>query len=68
VSSTRPRIVNNACTPPSRLPFEVATNRASRTGPFNVMNEGTVFCAPNAVATATCGLTAGEVPPTAGCR
>jgi hypothetical protein len=30
--STRPRIVNNACTPPSRLPSGLVLKRASRTG------------------------------------
>src|ERR1700732_684943 len=49
--------------------------RASRTGPLEVMNEGTVFVAPCFVASAICGLGtgtcglkgAGLVPPVAGC-
>jgi hypothetical protein len=33
-----------------------------------VMNGGTVLVAPCAVASATCGLVAGLVPPVAGCE
>src|ERR1700716_1399325 len=42
------------------------TKRASRTGPFETTNGGREFCAPLAVATATCGLVKGLVPPIAG--
>ena len=44
----------------------VRLKRASRMGPFNVMNAGTVLRAPNAVAMANCGLTVPEVPPMPG--
>src|SRR6185295_5612176 len=67
VESTRPLMTNSACTPPSREPSGLNLKRASRTGPCSRRNEGTVLRAPNAVATATCGFTAGLVPPTAGC-
>jgi hypothetical protein len=40
--------------------------RASRTGLLALMKDGMVFFASSSVATATCGLTAGLVPPTAG--
>src|SRR3984893_15275507 len=41
-------------------------HRASPTGPFKTTNGGRAFCAPLAVATATCGLLKGLVPPIAG--
>ena len=41
-------------------------NRASRTGPFCVMNHGTVFFAPFKVATAINGFCAGLDPPASG--
>ena len=58
--SLRPLITKRSWTPPSLL------NRASRIGPLRVMNEGTVFLAPDAVAIATWGLTDGLLPPSAG--
>ena len=66
VSSTRPLMTKSAWTPPSRVPSGLNLKRASRTGPWLLMNEGTTFFAPNAVAMPTWGLTAGLVPPTAG--
>jgi hypothetical protein len=42
--------------------------RASTTGPLSRTNEGTVFVAPCAVASATSGFVAGLLPPTAGCE
>ena len=68
VESERPLITNSACTPPSRLPSGLEMNRASRTGPSGVMNDGRMFRAPKSVATATWGFTAGEVPPISGCE
>src|SRR5204862_3894218 len=64
--SLRPLMTKRSCTPPSGLPSAFFTNRASRTGPVAVMNDGTVFFAPLRVAAAICGLVAGEVPPVAG--
>src|SRR5262245_10184150 len=66
-TSAWPLIVNSACTPPSGVPSALRTNRASRTGPLRRTNEGTRLAMPFLVANATCGLTAGLVPPTAGC-
>src|SRR5579871_1149990 len=62
-ASVRPVIVNRSCTPPSGV-FVPGTlmNRASRTGPFAVTKEGTVFVAPSRVATATCGFPVVECP------
>src|SRR5712664_3475173 len=40
--SVRPTMVKRSCTPPSALPFPFLMNRASRTGPLDVMKEGTV--------------------------
>src|SRR5689334_5880843 len=72
-ASVRPVIVYRSSTPPfglftSGLPNESKKNgkRASRTGPVDVMNDGIVFRAPSAVASVTCGLVAGALPPTAG--
>src|SRR5579859_3157217 len=72
-ASERPVIVYRSSTPPLgalvlTVPLELKKNgkRASRTGPELVMKEGKVFRAPSAVASATCGLSAGLVPPTAG--
>jgi hypothetical protein len=56
--STRPLMTNSECTPPSREPFEPNLKRASRTGPFRVMKDGTLLRAPNAVARVNCGLPA----------
>src|SRR6266571_3740199 len=67
-ASARPAIVNRSWTPPSGVPSAFFTNLASRTGPFGVMNDGTVLVAPFALANATWGFAAGLVPPTAGCR
>src|SRR6266540_2560370 len=66
-ASIRPVMVYRSETPPSGVPSGFSLNRPSRTGPFTVMNQGTVFVAPASVASATCGLTAGDVPPTVGC-
>ena len=66
LSSRRPLMTNSECTPPSRVPSGLNRNRASRMGPFSVMNEGILFLAPKAVAMATWGLTAGDEPPPAG--
>ena len=62
----RPVIVNSAWTPPSGEPSRFQMNLASRTGPFTDRNDGTVS-PPPFVANATCGLTAGLVPPLKGC-
>src|ERR1700720_1164096 len=67
VASVRPVITKRLWTSPSALPL-LFLNRASRTGPFCVMNHGTVFLAPFKVATAIKGFCAGLVPPPAGCE
>src|SRR5216684_7122443 len=67
-ASARPAIVKRSWTPPSGVPSAFFTNLASRTGPFGVINDGTVLVAPFTVANATWGFTAGLVPPTAGCK
>src|SRR5437867_10775434 len=67
-ASERPAIVNRSWTPPSGVPSAFFTNLASRTGPFAVMNDGTVLVAPSASANATWGFTGGLDPPSAGCR
>src|SRR5215472_17623565 len=67
-ASLRPVITKIACTSPSFVPFGLRLKRDSRTGPFCVMNHGTVFFAPLRVATAIRGLRAGLVPPAAGCE
>src|SRR6266481_1180653 len=64
--SVRPTMVKRSCTPPSALPFPFLMNRASRTGPLDVMKEGTVFPGAIAEARASCGLLAGLLPPNAG--
>src|SRR5216684_2136545 len=56
------------CVRPSGVPSAFFTNLASRTGPFGVINDGTVLVAPFTAANATWGFTAGLVPPTAGCK
>src|SRR6266849_6542991 len=73
-ASLRPVMVNRSSTPPlgrvvSGLPNWSKKNgkRTSRTGPLVVMNDGMVFLAPSAVASVTCGLTDGLLPPVAGC-
>ena len=67
-ASVRPVMVNSACTPPSGLPSALLTKRASRTGPLAAdERRHRVLVAPSLRANATCGLTAGLVPPMAGC-
>src|SRR5439155_18922565 len=68
-ASVRPVMVYRSSTPPLGeltfgLPLASKKNgkRASRTGPVEVINVGTVFLAPSAVASATWGLVAGLVP------
>jgi hypothetical protein len=53
--------------PPKRL-SGFRLNRASRMGPFWVMNQGTVSFAPLSVAKAIEGFIRGLVPPGAGCE
>src|SRR5262245_21041431 len=60
----QPGIANSACTPPSGDPSGLRTNRASRAGPFNDRNGGTLL--PILAANAICGFSAGLVPPEAG--
>jgi len=57
-------MLKSGCTAPADNPSP--RKRASRIGPFERMNGGRAFCAPLAVATATCGLVKGLVPPIAG--
>ena len=64
-ASMPPVITNRSCTEPSFTPL-LFLNRASRTGPFCVMNHGTVFFAPFNVASAINGFCAGLVPPAPG--
>jgi len=61
-ASARPVMTKRSCTEPSLTPL-LFLKRASRTGPFGVMNHGTVFFAPSKVATAIKGFCAGLVPP-----
>ncbi len=65
-ASARPVMVKSACTPPSAVLSGLLTKRASRTGPFAAMNDGTVSVPPSLLAKATCGFTNGLVPPIAG--
>src|SRR5665213_649549 len=71
-ASLRPLIVKRPCTPPSGLLVTLSLastanlNRASRTGPVRLINCGTEFVAPSALATAIWGFTLGLVPPTEG--
>src|SRR5580692_5339665 len=65
-ASARPVITKRLCTEPSLTPLAFL-NRASRTGPFAVMNHGTLFFAPLKVATAIIGFCAGLDPPSSGC-
>ena len=67
-ASVRPVMTNRSCTSPSLAPLALRLNRASRTGPFCVMNHGTVFFAPFKVATAIKGFCAGLDPPASGCE
>src|SRR5277367_4417851 len=74
-ASERPVTVNRSSTPPfgafmftEPLELKKNGNRASRVGPVAVMNDGVVL--PGATPLLTnwnCGLTAGPVPPIAGC-
>jgi hypothetical protein len=64
----RPVITKRSCTAPSLAPSEFRLNRASRTGPFCVMNHGTVFFAPFKLATSDRGFRAGLDPPASGCE
>jgi len=66
-ASVRPVITKRSCTEPSLTPL-LFLNRASRTGPLDVMNHGTVFFAPFKAATAIKGFCAGLVPPASGCE
>ena len=66
-ASGRPVMTYSSCTWPSGVPSGLRTKRTSRTGPFKVINGGTIFWACSKVATATWGLIFGLVPPTAGC-
>src|SRR6266851_7895751 len=52
-----PVMVAVLCTPPSRVPSGLNLNRASRTGPFSVMKNGTVSVPPSFLANPTCGFT-----------
>jgi hypothetical protein len=65
-ASDRPCIEKRSCTPPSGVPSGLSAKRASRIGPFAVMNDGIAFVAPIAFASVTCGFVAGLEPPTAG--
>src|SRR5260370_30109587 len=67
-ASVRPVITKTSCTSPSLTPLALRLNRASRTGPFCVMNQGTVFFAPFKLATAIKGFCAGLDPPAFGCE
>src|SRR5579863_3976974 len=65
-ASLRPAITKRSCTSPSLVPLGFRLKRASRTGPFCVINHGNTFLAPLRVATAIKGFRAGLVPPAAG--
>src|SRR2546428_2338637 len=67
-ASLRPVMAKRSCTPPSLVPSGLRLKRASRTGPFCVMNHGTTFFAPLRVAMAISGFRAGLDPPAAGCE
>lgn len=64
-ASPRPVITKRSCTEPSLTPL-LFLNRASRIGPFGVMNHGSVFFAPFKWATSGRGFFAGLVPPISG--
>ena len=66
-ASVRPVITKRACTLPSGTPL-LFLKRASRIGPFAVINQGIVFVAPFKWATSGRGFCAGLVPPIAGCE
>src|SRR5215467_1137194 len=72
-ASLRPVMVKRSSTPPLGLAvfgLPLASkkngNRASRTGPVEVIKLGMLLWAPSALASVTCGLVAGAVPPVAG--
>src|ERR1700730_6787838 len=67
-ASLRPVMTKRSCTPPSLVPFGFRLKRASRTGPFLVINHGTTFFAPLRVAILIDGFRAGLDPPEAGCE
>ena len=67
-ASVRPVMTKRSCTLPSLVPFGFRLKRASRTGPFGTMNQGTSFFAPLSVATGIKGFFAGLDPPGAGCE
>src|ERR1700692_1584333 len=67
-ASLRPVMTKRSCTPPSFVPFGFRLKRASRMGPFGVMNHGTTFLAPSNVATPIKGFRAALDPPAAGCE
>src|SRR5260370_26670338 len=66
-ASLRAVITKRSCTEPSLTPL-LFLNRASRIGPFCVMNHGTVFFAPFKLATSGRGFFAGLDPPASGCE
>ena len=52
-------MTKSACTPPSAVPSGFFTSSCFAHRPLAVTNDGRALCAPKAVATATCGFTAG---------
>src|ERR1700730_14206568 len=58
-ASLRPVMTKRLCTSPSLVPFGFRLKRASRMGPFCVMNHGTPFFAPLRVAIPINGFCAG---------
>src|SRR5579862_4881567 len=67
-ASPRPVMTKRLWTPPSLVPFGFRLKRASRMGPFCVMNQGATFLAPLRVATPIKGFRVGLDPPAAGCE
>src|ERR1700722_520651 len=67
-ASLRPVMTKRSCTSPSLVPLGFRLKRASRTGPFCVMNQGTTFFAPWREAIAIKGFCAGLDPPAEGCE
>src|SRR5260370_12095827 len=55
-ASLRPVMTKMLCTSPSLVPFGLRLKRASRTGPFGVMNHGTTFFAAFSLAIAIKGF------------
>ena len=62
-ASVRPVMTKMACTSPLLVPSGLRLKRASRTGPFCVMNHGTTFFAPLRAAIAIKGFRGGLEPP-----